>query len=176
VTPLVVTLEPAIVAAEVPFMPEAGVTVPKLATTPPSTLPTTVRNAAAVEEKPHGQSAPGAETGHGELDAPPAPRPSTVYYTVHELDVYPTLRQPLNIDWKSSPEPGWLTVGLTVDETGVVEDAAVVGASPDREAEAALLAALRLARFTAALKDGRAVRSRIFLRVRLGAETLARRP
>ncbi|MGQ0749818.1 MAG: energy transducer TonB [Betaproteobacteria bacterium] len=176
-TPLMVVLEPASVAAEAPFMPEPAVTVPERAPAPRPTIPTTVRAAAAIEPTARRQAASGAEPSHSEAATePPAPRPSPLYYAAHELDVYPALRQPLDINWESKPEPGWLTVSLTLDEAGVVEDISMLDASLGREGEAAVRQALRLARFTAALKDGRAVKSRILVRVRLGADTLARRP
>lgn len=155
-----------------PFMPEPAVAVP---IAPASR--TTVQAGAATEPA-LGQSAFGAEKsshsgGGGDLSPP---RPSPIYYTAHELDVYPTLREPLNINWAGSLEPGWLTVGLSLDETGVVEEISMLDASVDRGTEAVLREALRAARFTAALKDGRAVKSRIFVRVRFGTDTLARGP
>lgn len=138
----------------------------------------TVRADAATLPGAPGQSAFGAEKSsrsEAREDLPP-PRPSPVYYTAHELDVYPTLREPLNITWEEGSQPGWLTVGLTLDETGVIEEVSMLDASLDRGAEATLREALHAARFTAALKDGRAVKSRIFVRIRFGAGTLARGP
>jgi len=175
--PLHVTLEPRVEAVKAPVTAVPAVTVSERAPTL-SAAPREVVQYAGALEQARGHTASRAESSHGErsIEAP-APRPSTLYYTAHELDVYPALRQPLTFNWRSNSEPGgWLTVGVTLNETGIVEDISMPDTGLDRDVEAAVREALRVARFTAAFKDGRAVKSRIFVRIPLGAGTLVRRP
>ena len=176
--PLWVTLEPHGDAVKAPVTAEPAVTASERAPTLRPPPREAVRYTGALEQPARGHAASGAESSHDERSIElPAPQPSKLYYTAHELDVYPALRQPLVFDWRRSPEPGgWLIVSLTLNETGVVEDISMPDASLDRDVEAAVREALRVARFTAAFKDGRAVKSRIFVRIQLGPDTLARRP
>jgi protein TonB len=171
-----VTLEPRVDAVKAPVTAEPAVTVSEHVPTMRS-APREVAQDAGTPEAARGHAALGAESSHSERSIEPdAPRSPAVYYTAHELDIYPALRQPLIFNWPSRPEPGgWLTVSLTLNETGVVEDIAMPDASLDRGAEAAVREALRVARFTAAVKDGRAVKSRIVVRIQIGADTRARR-
>jgi protein TonB len=175
--PLQVTLEPRVEAVKPPVRAEPAVAVSERALALLAAPREVVQYAGALE-RARGHAASRAESSHGERSIePPAAPPSTLYYTARELVVYPALRQPLTFNWRSNSEPGGrLTVLLTLDETGVVEDISMPDASLDRDVEAAVREALRVAGFTAAIKDGRAVKSRIFIRIPLGADTLARRP
>lgn len=102
-------------------------------------------------------------------------RHSADYYTAQELDVYPSLRQPLQLDWQDRDAPGaGLTALVTLDETGAVEEVAILEATVERAAQAAVHGALAVARFSPALKEGRAVKSRIVLRIEPRVEALAR--
>lgn len=115
------------------------------------------------------------ESGSGSETEPLLQPHSADYYTAQELDVYPSLRQPLQLDWQGRDAPGaGLTALLTLDETGAVEHVAILEATVERAAQAAVHGALVAARFSPALKEGRAVKSRIVLRIEPGVEALAR--
>lgn len=117
------------------------------------------------------RSEPASEPASEPLLQPHSPD----YYTAQELDVYPSLRQPLQLDWQDRDAPGaGLTALVTLDETGAVEQVAILEATVERAAQAAVHGALAVARFSPALKEGRAVKSRIVLRIERGVEALAR--
>lgn len=115
-----------------------------------------------------------ARTG---VNAPTLPHPPDPnYYTARDLDVYPRPVAPLDLDRLAvratdGPSSGIrLTLTLLIDENGIVNDVAF--ASPvvpgqDSDNIRTLLAATR---FTPALKDGRAVKSRVVLSVDLSRE------
>jgi hypothetical protein len=88
------------------------------------------------------------------------------YYTAQELDVYPTLMHPPVSEWRRLSAPGaWLTVMVTLGETGRVEDIAALNGSAERPADPIVRELLQSARFAPAIKSGRPVKSRIVLRL-----------
>lgn len=95
--------------------------------------------------------------------------PDPVHYAARDLDVYP---QPLNRIEPVYPQTalagetgGSVTLLLLIDESGRVTDVSVVDASAQEEFNGSALRALAAAAYTPAQKNGRAVRSRILVRV-----------
>jgi protein TonB len=101
------------------------------------------------------------------LDIPLAEDPT--YYPGKQLDVHPAALQPIVPAYPDAVSfagiEGTVTVLLLIDEFGTVRDVSVVEATPPGYFEESALAAFRSARFTAAIKDGRAVKSRVLIRV-----------
>jgi protein TonB len=95
--------------------------------------------------------------------------PDPVHYAARDLDVYP---QPLNRIEPVYPQTalagaigGSVTLLLLIDESGRVTDASVVDASPQDVFEESALRALAATAYSPAQKNGRAVRSRILVKV-----------
>lgn len=91
------------------------------------------------------------------------------YYPAKQLDLHPVALDSIK---PAYPEKG-VELGvdgkvillLLVDEGGVVKDASVVEADPEGIFEESALTAFRNARFAPAQKNGRAVKSRVLIRV-----------
>ena len=113
---------------------------------------------------------------------PPAPQPALelpgvrdlTWYPARQLDVFP---RPLVAYKPVYPEQagaeglrGEVTLLLLIDEEGAVHEASVVEAQPPGHFEQAALAAFEGARFEPARKDGRAVRSRILVKMAFSPE------
>lgn len=92
-----------------------------------------------------------------------------MYYSAHELDVYPTSRTSLFIEYPARAAlervSGRVLVRVSLDETGKVSDVSIVSAEPQGYFEDAVRAALAGARFRPGRKDGRDVRSRILIKL-----------
>ena len=95
--------------------------------------------------------------------------PDPVHYAARDLDVYP---QPLNRIEPVYPQTalageigGWVTLLLLIDESGRVTDASVVDAFPPDVFEESALRALAATVYSPAQKNGRAVRSRILVKL-----------
>ncbi|MFN0040375.1 MAG: energy transducer TonB [Burkholderiales bacterium] len=92
--------------------------------------------------------------------------PDLVFHSVSELDVFPTLLHRVSPDLPSGTAvPGVVTLLLRINEFGKVTDTDVLDAQPEGLFEDAVTQAYRSAAFSAALIDGRPVRSRVVLRV-----------
>lgn len=87
-------------------------------------------------------------------------------FELSELDKHPMPIQRVSpifpYEAKQANLRGWVNVLFIVDENGTVRDARIE-ASSHREFENSALDAIRLWKFTAGMKDGRAVRSRMLL-------------
>jgi protein TonB len=95
--------------------------------------------------------------------------PDPVHYAARDLDVYP---QPLNRIEAVYPQTalaggigGSVTLLLLIDESGRVTDVSVVDASPQDVFEESALQALAATAYSPAQKNGRAVRSRILVKI-----------
>ena len=99
----------------------------------------------------------------GEAAAPARPVPELPFYAAEELDVLPRLLAALDLQRLENAAEGaeGIRVVLRIDERGFVKDVEI--SAPGRRAREALRAELAAARFAPALKEGRAVRSRIVL-------------
>ena len=101
--------------------------------------------------------------------------PDLVHYPAKELDLYP---QPLKRITPAYPQPardvqaiGSVTLLVLIDEAGRVVGTSVMDAAPDGVFEQAAQQALADAAFFPAQKDGRAVRSRILMKIEFDPAT-----
>ena len=98
-----------------------------------------------------------------------AQSPDTTYYTIRQLDIFPAPTQPVQfpglIRALAAEVRARAVVELHINETGVVDDAKVIEAHPSGLFEGELAATFLAVRFTPAVRDGRAVRSRVLVRV-----------
>lgn len=91
------------------------------------------------------------------------------WYPARQVDVHPAPLHPIKPDYPDKGEQqgleGSVVVLLLIDEAGVVREATVVEANPEGVFEESALLAFRGARFAPAQKNGRAVKSRVLIRV-----------
>jgi len=90
------------------------------------------------------------------------------YYSAHDLDVYPQPVMPLDLDHLAGGDAagtGRFRLDLLIDESGVVDKIALIEADPPGPLQEALRAALMATRFEPGQRGGRAVKSRVVLRV-----------
>lgn len=88
------------------------------------------------------------------------------YYTAEELDVYPRLRQPIQLARRDIPALRIrLRMEVSLSEAGVVEELTLMDSDVPRALRDAVEAMLRAALFFPALKDGRPVKSRVVIGV-----------
>lgn len=92
------------------------------------------------------------------------------WYEARQLDVQPQAAEPINPIYPPEAirhnQEGTVKLMLKIDEFGKVEEAEVLEADPAGVFDESVLGAFRQARFVPAQKDGRPVRSRIYIRVR----------
>ena len=95
--------------------------------------------------------------------------PDPVHYPAKELDLYPQASRRIAPAYPQAARDAQVTGSVTllvlIDETGRVMGASVMDSTPDGVFEQAALRALADAAFFPAQKDGRAVRSRILVKV-----------
>jgi protein TonB len=91
------------------------------------------------------------------------------YYPAKQVDMHPVA---LNLIKPAYPDKGVelgvegkVVLLLLIDEIGVVKEVSVVEADPEEIFDESALAAFREARFAPAQKNGRAVKSRVLIRV-----------
>ena len=84
------------------------------------------------------------------------------YYGAREIDVYPALAGPLALLLSA---PARVQLFLAINAMGAVEEVSVVSADTPAIVEDEVLRAFRAATFTPALRNGRAVRSRLLVEV-----------
>lgn len=96
----------------------------------------------------------------------------TTYYAARQLDRYPELKAALELTFPAgvaaSESSGYVLLLVLIDAEGHVNDASVVEAAPEGVFDEGAKSALLRARFKPALKDGRAVRSRLIVHVAYG--------
>lgn len=99
----------------------------------------------------------------------PVPQADDTYYAAPDLDVYPMPQLPLRFEYpkRAARERlgGRVSAMLSLSESGIVDDVAIVAGEPPGYFEDVVRAALRASHFTPARKDGRDVRSRILIKV-----------
>lgn len=128
-------------------------------------------------QSPQTVSAPGAQA-RIEQNARPRPSspkpgdgvthsPDTTYYTIRQLDIYPVPAEPLQLGnvTHAASRDARAVVELHISESGRVDAAKVIEAHPRGDFENALTATFLAIRFTPAVRDGRAVRSRVLVKV-----------
>lgn len=121
---------------------------------------------AAVKPEPKA-AIPAASSPSSGIEVPLIRDPT--YYPTKQLDELP---QPLAIIRPDCPPAalssrinGRVQLLLLIDEFGVINDASIIEAMPDRVFEEATLSAFRAARFSPAQRQGHRVKSRVVLRV-----------
>jgi protein TonB len=91
------------------------------------------------------------------------------WYTAKQVDLHPvalSLIQPVYPEKGVEPGvEGKVVLLLLIDETGAVKEVTVAEADPEGVFDESALAAFRNARFAPAQKNGRAVKSRVLIRV-----------
>lgn len=106
--------------------------------------------------------------------APVTDPPDLTYYAARQLDIYPALTSVLDLRYPEQASAARVTgravIVLLIDDTGTVNDVAVVEADPPGFFEEDVRRAFMAARFRPALKGGRAVRSRVLVNIDYSAE------
>lgn len=91
------------------------------------------------------------------------------WYPAKQVDVHPTALYPIKPDYPDKGAEqgveGNVVLLLLIDEAGVVKEVSVMEANPEVIFEESALSAFRNARFVPAQKNGRAVKSRMLVRV-----------
>lgn len=133
-----------------------------------------------IEQRPTASAAPPGDRAGPRARHPPArasakaseiaPRSfDTTYYSIRQLDIYPAPAEPLRLKSLAhvlaGDERARAVVELHISETGGVEAAKVIEAHPSGHFESELAQLFLAARFTPAVREGRAVRSRVLVRV-----------
>jgi protein TonB len=129
-------------------------------------------------EPPPGAVEPAAETAAEPADEPAAAEADTsrlieftdpVHYPAKDLDVYPRRlgqAEPVYPDAALAARiAGNVTLAVLIDERGRVTEVTVVEAQPEGLFEASAVSMVSASTFTPAMKDGRAVRSRLLFAV-----------
>lgn len=95
--------------------------------------------------------------------------PDPVYYPARQLDVYPALLQSIRLEYPhhaaQSQVSGNVLMMLLIDEAGRVNEISIAAAEPAGYFENAVRLAFADARFSPARKHGRAVKSRVLIRI-----------
>ena len=121
--------------------------------------------AAPAQNQPQVDGRRGSSSGGEAKGAAGIPDPT--FYPARQLDVYPRLVSPLQVQYPhaavQTQVSGHALVLLLIDELGVVQEASVVQAEPKGYFEEAAIAAFAGARFVPARKDSRIVRSRVLV-------------
>jgi hypothetical protein len=181
--PLSVTLAPVWIPSEEPG--NAGASKAELPTQPsdapriletPTTAPRHAESQAAAQS-PRTASVPNAhariERNARAQTVRPKPgdgitqSPDTIYYTIRQLDIYPVPVEPLRLDrvTHAAPRDARAVVELHISERGRVDAAKVIEAHPPGDFGDELRATFLAIRFMPAVRDGRAVRSRVLVRI-----------
>lgn len=91
------------------------------------------------------------------------------WYPARQVDVHPAALDPVEPEYPAEGVArgveGNVVLLLLIDEAGVVKEATVAEANPEGIFEESALAAFREVRFAPAQKNGRAVKSRVLIRV-----------
>jgi periplasmic protein TonB len=96
------------------------------------------------------------------------------YYSARELDVYPAPLAPfvMNFTGKAAAArgSGYALLAITLDATGAVTQVQLLEAEPAGYFDDDAMKSVAATRFTPALKNGRAVKTRIVVRIDYGTE------
>ncbi|GAO36700.1 hypothetical protein SCT_2110 [Sulfuricella sp. T08] len=87
------------------------------------------------------------------------------WYPAKQVDVHPTALYEIKPVYPEQGVEGNVVLLLLIDEAGAVKEATVMEANPEGVFEESALAAFREAHFAPAQKNGRAVKSRLLIRV-----------
>jgi len=128
-------------------------------------------NKAPEPEQPAPPATGGVDTAQSAspitLEAPLQEDPT--YYPGKQVDVHPRALQPIRPAYPDNAfkegAQGIVILLLMIDELGVIRDVSVAEATPQGYFEESAMQAFRGKRFTPAIKGGRAVKSRVLIRV-----------
>jgi TonB family protein len=91
------------------------------------------------------------------------------YYGARQLDVYPALVSVLDLPHaarrNADGAEGYVLLLVMIDATGTVDDVSIVEAQASDITNERAVAAVRAARFSPAVRSGRPVKSRLFIRI-----------
>lgn len=150
-----------------PFAPEQDML-------PPPSLPTTESRPI---EAPANYTAPPPPAPVQTIPSPQSPLPTVdipliedpTYYTAKQVDIHPLAAEPITPEFPEAAAAagieGFVTLRLLIDATGMVREISVVDAQPPDTFEAAALNAFRNARFVAAQRNDRPVKSDVLIKV-----------
>lgn len=145
-------------------------TAEKASAAVPEKVEAATPNAGEAPPSPAAHAAPVAEQAAPLLPAVEIPLiEDPTWYPARQVDVHPTALQQIKPVYpdKASVQgvEGHVILLLLIDEAGAVKDVSVAEAKPEGYFEESALAVFREARFSPAQKKGRAVRSRVLIRV-----------
>ena len=165
--PALITVRIASLPAPVPPEPVSPDPEPHRAPESAATAPeSVVRLQSAQERGPARSSASARQTSSEGIDPDPIFRgPDPIYYAARDLDSYPRPLTPLRIDQPPGSSADEVRLELLIDEYGVVRDVTFSVSNDPGGVHEALRGALMATVFIPAIKDGRAVKSRIVLGV-----------
>lgn len=113
------------------------------------------------------QATPSPQSPLPTVDIPLIEDPT--YYTAKQVDIHPQAVEPITPEFPEAAAAagieGFVTLRLLIDATGVVREISVVDAQPPDTFEAAALNAFRNARFVAAQRNDRPVKSDVLIKV-----------
>lgn len=149
---------------------KAALTAKKASAAVPEKVEAATPNAGEAPPSPAAHAAPVAEQAAPLLPAVEIPLiEDPTWYPARQVDVHPTALQQIKPVYpdKASVQgvEGHVILLLLIDEAGAVKDVSVAEAKPEGYFEESALAVFREARFSPAQKKGRAVRSRVLIRV-----------
>lgn len=106
-----------------------------------------------------------------------AEAPDLTYYSARQLDIYPAISTALDLRITDKAAAAGITgralILVLIDHTGAVDDVSVVEAEPTGYFEDEARRAFMSVRFTPALRNGRAVKSRVLVHIDYQAERVA---
>lgn len=165
--PALITVRIAPLPAPVPPEPESPDPELHRAPEPVATAPGSLARLQSAQERgPARFSASARQTSSERIDPDPVFRgPDPNYYTARDLDSFPRPLTPLRIDQSIGSSADEVRLELLIDEYGVVRDVSFSVSTDPGGMHEALRGALMETVFIPAIKDGRAVRSRIVMGV-----------
>ncbi|BCB25227.1 hypothetical protein SKTS_01130 [Sulfurimicrobium lacus] len=158
-----------ITAPQQPAEPEPTPDTPTLqdAEPVPPPQPEPAATEPAAPEPPASAAAPEKSANLPSIEVPLLEDPT--YYPAQEVDVHPTALQSIQPAYPAEAAnanmAGSVTLVLLLDESGKVQDITVEESSPPGIFDKSALEAFRNARFTPAQRHGRAVKSRVRIKV-----------
>jgi protein TonB len=133
----------------------------------PDHVPSAAPRSPARAQQPPQLHAPIVEARPVPEDPLPLLAPDPHYYSARDLDSYPWPLVPLQLGALAGARGGEVRLELLIDEFGVVREIVFAERARHDQADAGLRALLAATPFVPARKDGRAVRSRVTLRLDL---------
>jgi protein TonB len=165
--PASITVRIAPLPAPVPREPVSPDPEPHRAPEPVATAPGSVARLQSAQERgPARSSASAPQTSSERIDPDSVFRgPDPNYYAARDLDGFPRPLTPLRIDYPPGSAAGEIRFEILIDEHGVVRDINFQGSAELGSTHESLRGTLMATLFIPAIKDGRAVKSRIVLSV-----------